>query len=58
MQGISETISVSVLNGRTETFPTTTVELNLLSVDGSINIKMSALTTNRVTGNLRTVNWN
>ena len=58
VQGISETISVSVLNGRTETFPTTTVELNLLSVDGSININMSALTTNRVTGNMRAVNWN
>ena len=44
------------LNGQVETFETTPVECTLESLDGK-SFKITALTTNRVTGNMRVTDW-
>ncbi|XP_070560350.1 uncharacterized protein [Ptychodera flava] len=49
LQGDPRNISVNVLNGQMKTFKSTTVEVGLESIDGRVNTKISALTTNRVT---------
>ena len=46
---------MNVLNRRIETFETMPVELDLESVDGTFTRSISALTTNRVTGDLRII---
>ncbi|XP_067667337.1 uncharacterized protein [Haliotis asinina] len=50
-------ISVNVLNGQSENFQTTTVQFGLESMDGSVDLMMSALTTTRVTGQMQVVDW-
>ena len=49
-------MKVNVLNGQVETFETTPVECVLESLEGK-SYKISALTTNRVTGNMRVTDW-
>ena len=48
---------MNVINGRVEAFETMPVELEVESVDGQFTRKTSALTTDRVTGNLRIIDW-
>ena len=57
LQGEYQRVSVNVLNGRVEAFKTMPVELEVESVDGQFTRKISALTTDRVTGNLRIIDW-
>ena len=57
LQGEYQRVSVNVLNGRVEAFETMPVELEVESVDGHFTRKISALTTDRVTGNLRIIDW-
>ena len=57
LQGEYQRVSVNVLNGRVEAFETMPVELEVESVDGQFTRKISALTTDRVTGNLRIIDW-
>ena len=57
LQGEYQRVTVNVLNGRVEAFETMPVELEVLSVDGQFARKISALTTDRVTGNFRIIDW-
>ena len=52
LQGHPQKVKVNVLNGQVETFETTPVECTLEILDGK-SFKITALTTNRVTGNMR-----
>jgi len=55
--GESEHITVSVLNGQYEVFDTMPVEVILQSVDGAVSQRIVAFTTDRVTGNLKAIDW-
>ena len=57
LQEISRKVTVNVLNGKTETFETMTVDAELESLDGSVSKTVSAFTTERVTGNLEAIDW-
>ena len=48
---------VNVLNRKVEAFQTMPVELEVESLYGQLTRRISALTTDRVTGNLRIINW-
>ena len=50
-------VSVSVVNDRTETFKTNTVNFILKSIDGKISRPVNAWTTTRVTGNMKVIDW-
>lgn len=56
--GQKELVTVSVLNGKNETFETMPVRIGLRSVNGQVNITMDANTTTNVTGNLKAIDWN
>ncbi|XP_070582141.1 uncharacterized protein [Ptychodera flava] len=58
LQGDPHNISVNVLNGQMKTFQSTTIEVGLERIDGRVNTKISALTTNRVTGDMQVIDWN
>jgi len=47
----------NVLNGQEDTFETTPVECGIESLDGRINMTITVFTANRVTGNMKAVNW-
>jgi len=55
--GQSERITVSALNGQYEVFDTMPVEVTLQSVDGAVSQRIVALTTDRVTGNPKAIDW-
>ena len=57
LEGQRQRVSVSVLNGQCKEFETMPVEVQLESLDGTINTKIEALTANRVTGDMRSVDW-
>ena len=57
LQGNCQRVTVNVLNGRTETFETMPVEFEIESLDGSFIRRISAFTRDRVTGNLRIIDW-
>ena len=57
LQGESRKVTVNVLNGQEDTFETMPVECGIESLDGRINVKITAFTANRVTGNMKAVNW-
>ena len=50
-------VTVKVLNNRVETFQTMPVEFELESANGEFKTKLTAYTTERVTGNVKIVNW-
>ena len=56
LQGKIQKVKVNVLNGQVETFETTPVECILESLCGK-SFKITALTTNQVTGNMRVTDW-
>ena len=56
LRGHPQKVKVNVLNGQVETFETTPVECTLESLDGK-SYKITAFTTNRVTGNIRITDW-
>ena len=57
LQGKSRKVTVNVLNGQEDTFETIPVECGIESLDGRINMNITAFTANRVTGNMKAVNW-
>ena len=57
LEGTMQKITVNVLNGGEDSFQTMPVEFDLQGVDGRTNVRVSAYTTTRVTGNMRPVNW-
>ena len=56
LQGHPQKVKVNVLNRQVETFYTIPVECVLESLEGK-SFKISALTTNRVTDNMRVIDW-
>ena len=58
LKGNKEQVTVNVLNGQLETFEPMPVTFELESVIGNVKMKVSAYTTNRVTGNMTVVDWN
>ena len=58
LQGTFQKTKVNVLNGQVKTFLTMPVEVELESLDGNVNATISAFTTDKVTGDMRVVNWN
>ena len=52
-----EQLSVNVLNGHSEALYTIPVQMELESLDGSAKVKINAYTVNRVTGNIRVIDW-
>ena len=57
LQGQPQKVTVNVLNGQTETFETTPVEVELESLDGNVKTKLSAFTAERVTGDMEVISW-
>ena len=57
LQGKFQQVTVNVLNGQIKTFVTMPVEFELESLNGSGDMKMSAFTAARVTGNMNVVKW-
>lgn len=58
LQGRLQQVTVNVLNWHQEMFQTMPVECRLRSVDGRVDMGISAFTTDKVTGNLEVVDWN
>ena len=50
-------VTVNFLNGRTDSFETKIFQLNLKSLDGTIDVKIAAFTTERVSGNIEAINF-
>ena len=57
LQGELKKVNVSVLNGQLKSFETTPVECTIESLDGKTSLKVTALTTGKVTGNMRAMDW-
>ena len=53
-----ENVTVTTLNGKSENFRTMSVNFNVRSLDGNAHVNMEANTTQRVTGNLKPIDWN
>ena len=58
LQGRTEKITVNVLNEHVETFETKPINVELLSIAGNISTMVSACAVDRVTSNMRVVEWN
>ena len=57
LTGILERVNIGVLDGRSESLETMPVEFGLESIDGEVDIKIHAFTADRVTGNMKAINW-
>ena len=57
LQGHPQRVNVSVLNGQVETFETTPIDCFVEGLDGK-SYRITAFTTNRVTGNMNVIDWN
>ena len=57
LQEEPQRVTVNVLDGQTETFETTPVEFELESMNDNVATKMSAFTAERVTGNMKVIDW-
>ena len=57
IQTVTQKVKVNVLNGNTETFETMPVSVKLESLNGQCQVDMSVFTADKVTGNLKAVNW-
>lgn len=57
IQTVTQKVKVNVLNGNTETFETMPVSVTLESLNGKCKVDMSVFTADKVTGNLKAVNW-
>ena len=49
--------AVNVLNGQTETFETTPIDVEIESLDGTVTKTVRAFTTEKVTGTLEAIDW-
>ena len=57
LNGKSQKVKVNVLNGHVKTLDTTPIEVILQSTNGKVNMRTSAFTTERVTGNIGIIEW-
>ena len=57
LEGTMQKITVNVLNGGEDSFQTMPVEFDLQGVDGRSNVRFSAFTATRITGNMRPDKW-
>ena len=57
LKGTLERVNIGVLNGRSESLETMPVEFGLESIDVKVDIKIHSFTADRVTGNVKAVNW-
>ncbi|PFX21661.1 hypothetical protein AWC38_SpisGene13841 [Stylophora pistillata] len=57
LQGHPQSVTLNVLNGQVETFETMPVEVELESLDGNLKVTISAFTAERVTGNMKVIDW-
>ena len=57
LQGHPQSVTVNVLNGQTETYETTLVEVELENLDGDVKPTITAFTAERVTGNMKVIDW-
>ena len=57
LRGEIRKVTVKVLNNRVEPFQTMPVEFELESANGEFKTKLPAYTTERVSGNMKIVNW-
>ena len=55
--GHTQKVTVNGLNGKTETFKTKPVKVELESLDGSVETAINAFTAEQVTGNMKAINW-
>ena len=58
LQGRTEKMTVNVLNGHVETFETKPINIELMSIPINISTMVSACAVDRVTSNMRVVEWN
>ena len=58
LAGPRKDITVSVVNGRTESFRSKEVTFTVSSTDGRYQRQVTAFTANKVVGNLKGANWN
>ena len=58
LQGRTEKVNVSVLNGHVETLLTKSIDVTLQNVTGNVSMKLNAYTVNKVTGDMPVVDWN
>lgn len=56
-QGESRKVTINVLNGQEDTSETMPVECGIQSLDGRISMRITAFIANRVTGNMKAINW-
>ena len=57
LKGEVRELTVNVMNGQEGAFKPTPVEFNLENVDGKTSTKVSGFTTDRVTSDLRPIDW-
>ena len=57
IQTVTQKVKVNVQNGNTETFETMPVSVKLESINGQCQVDLSVFTADKVTGNLKAVNW-
>ena len=57
VQGTTEKVTVNVINGQVKPFETSPIEIELKSMNGYLNTKITAFTANQVTGNMPTFEW-
>ena len=58
LQGKPEKMTVNVLNGQVETFETSPINVELMSMTGNVRTRINACTVDRVTGNMPVIEWN
>ena len=57
LQGCLQQVNVNVLNGHVETFQTLLVECTIESLDGKSKLTITAFIAEKVTGDLRAIDW-
>ena len=57
LKGTLERVNIGVLNGRSELLEKMPVEIDLESINGKVDMKIHAFTADRVTGNMKAINW-
>ena len=57
LKGTLERVNIGILNGRSESLKTMPVEFGLESINGKVDMKIHAFIADRVTGNMKAINW-
>ena len=57
LKGTLERVNIVILNGRSESLETMSVEFGLESIDGKVDMKIHAFTADCVTSNMKAIKW-